>query len=912
MVRYGVQYYLILFLGSSLILQSSCASETATAPTPTDCGTGQPVETGGVRRLALIVGVGDYLQEKIPDLAGPPQDARRFRELLTDRNGYGFPPENVCMLLNEQATLANFRQAFEDALVARARAQDVAVLYFAGHGSQVKDRNGDEPDELDETLVLQDSRTGDVPDLTDDELNGMLARLQKQTRNISVFLDSCNSGTATRGEDSSFQARFIPVAENQKSPGTEFRGDGSAEWAPQDLEGVVFFSAAGDGTPALETGGRGVFTDALLQVLSDTGKTPLTYSQAARRIPSLVRAMSYQIPYFQGRLDSVVFGNTDRKRPLAWEVTAVGPPVELSGPPLPGITPGAELRIYSGSAQGSDTSDPSKAKATVVVREATGVNAVAEISTRPSNAPALEKGDLARLVRPGDQYLRLKVRLRPASEPGGLPKPRATQLREAILANPESHLLVELNPDRGEFEFRLDRSGRLQLLGPENRVRITFEKANELKRAPENLWQHARQRALLLLHGEGGSDFRDNETLQVRLVEASKQSPCSKGGWVQADFSQEQVVPLCHSWNLQVKLAENTPKPLLIGGVLLSSDGSIFGFPRGGQIIRLGPGESHTFTDWKGTGSPPLDVQDHILVFGTQETNPVRWDLLTATAASRGPAQGGGFLYRSLDAYLNVGSRGQTVETDVEETTWSVTRLSVRTEANARFLEPDQSVAQPKKREYTIPDFDIRPYLPDDPNSPLFRVLQKADFLAKYSTTDGVPYKQHDWSLATDALNLGRGIDCSRSIWFAFTRSGLPFNRSDAYLSTADMVTEKSRMADQFDRCDDDTTLRTGDVLVYRDAQRSVGHVIMVIDPTKRIAWGSHGWDGNVKEGLESDTGVEYQLLKYKKDWERFDRATMQRKACWRYRKFFEESTAPLDAPGVAALENACSPSKCN
>ncbi len=892
----------------------SCTSEPESTPIApaAGCALSDPVETGGLRRLALIVGVGQYLQDGIPDLEGPPQDAIRFHQLLTAPEGYAFPQENVCLLLNEQATVAGFREAFQKVLVDRARPQDVAVFYYAGHGSQARDRNGDEPDELDETLVLHDSRTPGVRDMLDDELNTLLAQLAQKTRNLAVFMDSCNSGTATRGEAGTYLARFLPPDQDQPPDDSGFRGDAGSEWAPQELEGSVFFSAAGDGTPALETGGRGVFTDALLEVFSEAGS--LTYAQAARRVPSLVKARSYQIPYFQGDLDRTVFGAGERPRPLAWEVTSVGPPLQLSGAPLPGLGRGAELRIYDGAVTGADTRDPARSKATVVMDEFTGVNGSARISARRPDAPALREGDLAVPVRPGDDFLRLRVRLRPASESGGLTEARAARLRDAISADPEARQLVELSPQRGDFEFCLDRNGRLQLLGPENRVRITFEQENEVRRAVENLWQHARQRALLSLQGEGGSEYRDNETLQARLVEAAQQSPCSRGGWVQAEFNQEQVVPLCHSWNLQVRLSPTAPTTLLIGGVILSSDGSTIGFPRGGQIIRLGPGQSHTFRDWKGTATTPLDVQDQILVFGTQETNPVRWDLLTTTAATRSAAGDlrSGTLYRALDAYLRPGMRGQTVTSEVEDTTWTVSRLPLRVEANARFLAPDSPAGQPRKREYTIHDFDLRPYLPDDPNTALYKVLQRADYLARYGGTDGVPYKQHDWSRPSDTANLALGIDCSRSIWFAFTRAGLPYNRADSYLHTAIMVGDSSRMDDNFDRCDNDSRLRIGDVLVYRDENRQVGHTVMVIDPDKRIAWGSHGWDGNVREGLESDRGVEYQLIKYKADWERWDRTDMKRKACWRYRQFSEEFARPGGSPGVSALEDACRPDRCN
>ena len=64
------------------------------------CPLGEAKETDGVRRLALVVGVGQYRNARVPDLIGPPNDARRFYDLLTDANGYGFPRENVCLLLD--------------------------------------------------------------------------------------------------------------------------------------------------------------------------------------------------------------------------------------------------------------------------------------------------------------------------------------------------------------------------------------------------------------------------------------------------------------------------------------------------------------------------------------------------------------------------------------------------------------------------------------------------------------------------------------------------------------------------------------------------------------------------------------------------------------------------------------------
>ena len=917
---------LLLLLGFLLLQPAGCDGSdseknqatvaVAASNTASLCSFGEAVETDGYRRLALVVGVGQYKNDNVPDLEGPPNDAKRFYNLLTGENGYGFPAGNVCLLLNDQATTANFKQSFDKGLVERARPNDVAVFYFAGHGSQAPDKNHDEADNSDETLMFHDARTDGIHDLIDDELNQMLARLHKKTTHIVVILDSCNSGTATRGpEASTVKARFFtPMTEEVGDVAIgEGTGEGADGMTTEALPGMVLFSAATDSNPALEKNGRGIFTDALLRVMMDVGEQPLTYAQVARLTPPLVSAESPQVPYFHGNLSDAVFGNKTRNRPVSWEVKNPGPPIEIAGPPLAGIGKGAEFRIYDGGVTGADTRDPDKAKATVVATESTELNAKAVISEVVPDRPKIKAGDLAILIRPADAFIKIKVRLRPAREAGGIPDERAKLLRNLIEQNSETQMLVELTEGAADFELSVGADDRLVLKGPENRPRNSYKSDDQV---PASLWLHARQRALLQLRGEGGQDFQDNQTLQVSLVQApdAKQNKCSqKGIWEPAEPNSQQVIPLCYAWNVKVSLIRESPIPLLIGGLILSTDGSIFALPRDDSKIRLQPGESHTFNATGETfiGTPPLDVQDRIMVFGTNEKNPVSWSLFTETAETRGTrGPGPSALHRALDRYLRPGTRGvgQVEERTVEESTWTMSTVTMRVEANPRFLEAPVNTRQPiKSREYTIADFDIRPYLPDEKNTALYKVLQKADWLARASGEDGFGYKQHAWDRPTDEENLQLGIDCSRAIWFAFTRAGLPYNRDDRYLVTAMMVGDDTLMQDEFDSCSDDPNLQIGDILVYRDDDRGDGHVVMVIDPAKRIAWGSHGWDGSPRIlPVEPDKGVEYQKIMFKSDWERWDRKTMMRKACWRYRTFAEEAQSERGLPGLNALENIC------
>lgn len=154
----------------------------------------------GVKR-ALLIGVNDY--RAVPSLQGSLNDIAAMQEVLVTR--WGFARQNVRVLTNAQATRAGVLAAL-DQFVRDAQPNDTVYIHYSGHGSQVEDLNGDEQDGLDETLVPQDGRSGTVADITDDELDARFSRLK--ATDALIVLDSCHSGTATRGLD--IRTRSLP------------------------------------------------------------------------------------------------------------------------------------------------------------------------------------------------------------------------------------------------------------------------------------------------------------------------------------------------------------------------------------------------------------------------------------------------------------------------------------------------------------------------------------------------------------------------------------------------------------------------------------------------------------------------------------------------------------------------------
>ena len=141
---------------------------------------------------ALIVGVDKY-KNTAWNLEGCTLDAAVMSGMLQDH--FGFPGDNIRVLMDSRATKDKIEGRLEW-LVRDAKPGDALVFFYAGHGSQVRDRDGDElEDAMDEILCPHDL-DWDNP-LTDDILHSYFKRVP-QGANLSIVFDCCHSGTGTR------------------------------------------------------------------------------------------------------------------------------------------------------------------------------------------------------------------------------------------------------------------------------------------------------------------------------------------------------------------------------------------------------------------------------------------------------------------------------------------------------------------------------------------------------------------------------------------------------------------------------------------------------------------------------------------------------------------------------------------
>lgn len=158
-------------------------------------------------KKALIVGINDY--QKINDLKGCLNDVQNMRDFLKDYKE--FKIENIRVLTDGRATKQNIINRL-NWLVEGSKSGDVLVFHFSGHGSQIRDRNGDEiSDSLDELLCPYDMNW-DSNYILDDELEAIFNKVHKDTL-VEIFLDCCHSGTGLREMQSHFalsKERFLP------------------------------------------------------------------------------------------------------------------------------------------------------------------------------------------------------------------------------------------------------------------------------------------------------------------------------------------------------------------------------------------------------------------------------------------------------------------------------------------------------------------------------------------------------------------------------------------------------------------------------------------------------------------------------------------------------------------------------
>lgn len=140
-------------------------------------------------KYALLVGINAYQQSP---LNGCVNDVLDLRERLIVHD---FHPDNIRVLLDKRATHNAIRERLQWLLTKNG----VLVFSFSGHGSNVRTRKANDvlEDYMTEVLCPWDYEDHWDAPLSDDVLANNFKQLKPDSR-LTVILDACHSGTATR------------------------------------------------------------------------------------------------------------------------------------------------------------------------------------------------------------------------------------------------------------------------------------------------------------------------------------------------------------------------------------------------------------------------------------------------------------------------------------------------------------------------------------------------------------------------------------------------------------------------------------------------------------------------------------------------------------------------------------------
>ena len=378
-------------------------------------------------KFALLVGINKYSRkdnktgEAWWDLHTK-GDIELIAKELIER--FDFKPEDIKILCDEDVEVAgkiikadsankpthkNIVDTFRSFLNGQANEGDVIYFHFSGHGQQIPDDNvpsnpvvGDELDGMDETIIPIDyvSQTDGSKNIRDDEIGILLDELnQRKPSNITITLDSCFSGTGTRGGEGLVRGgpwKGKPIdPKSVKSEDEDFGDSVSHGRGGDGAPNYVFISAASPKQVAGETKEGGVdygkFTWALSQAMEKAnGNT--TYRDLFEKITDIMtQKQATQTPQIEGfQKDKIVMAEGAKPPDPYLEVKFEKDVPILQAGTLQGMTVGSKFALYP---PGEKKHTPGNELANVEITKVRPTESVLKVV---DNAPIIKVREAAR------------------------------------------------------------------------------------------------------------------------------------------------------------------------------------------------------------------------------------------------------------------------------------------------------------------------------------------------------------------------------------------------------------------------------------------------------------------------------------------------------------------------------------
>ncbi|MFC2132864.1 caspase family protein [Bacteroidota bacterium] len=142
----------------------------------------------------MVIGISKY-KNPSNNLQYAQKDATDFKNALIKHGR--FKKENIKLLTNKNASRENIRKNLEGWLKSKLKKNDLLIIFFSGHGTQIADTDEDEEDGLDECLVPYDFNSNDASSVIIDDLFAYWIKNLKSER-VMIIFDNCYSGGAAK------------------------------------------------------------------------------------------------------------------------------------------------------------------------------------------------------------------------------------------------------------------------------------------------------------------------------------------------------------------------------------------------------------------------------------------------------------------------------------------------------------------------------------------------------------------------------------------------------------------------------------------------------------------------------------------------------------------------------------------
>ena len=202
-----------------------------------------------------------------------------------------FPGFSVDRVSNTLATIGNFKKKLnEEVDILRPGSGDILLVHYSGHGTYVKDRNGDEEDGYDEALYLYDGA------LIDDDIKEILDKIPEGVTVVLMF-DSCFSGTVTRAiSEHPSKIRFVQTEKESK----ETLKVRSRVAVAEEMRWITF-SGSGEHQTSADAFIDGKYNGAFTYFAMKALKPGITYNEWFYRVRNLFEASQFeQRPQMEG------------------------------------------------------------------------------------------------------------------------------------------------------------------------------------------------------------------------------------------------------------------------------------------------------------------------------------------------------------------------------------------------------------------------------------------------------------------------------------------------------------------------------------------------------------------------------------------------------------------------------------